>query len=207
MHLDEWLAVAIKPAGLLVQPTADGEKDTLWSRVRVAVRRRAGSCPYLAAVHRLDRWASGLVLFARSRRCQRALQAQFLNRSLTRVYDVVVSGVLLEEAGVIDLPLVGDGIHEKRRVARRGEKGKPARTSFRVRERFQNATWVEARLETGRTHQLRIHFAALGHPVVGDPVYGNPRLEALRLDRLALHAGYLEAWHPGSGQRVTWTAP
>jgi 23S rRNA pseudouridine1911/1915/1917 synthase len=76
-----------------------------------------------------------------------------------------------------------------------------------VRERFQNATWVEARLETGRTHQLRIHFAALGHPVVGDPVYGNPRLEALRLDRLALHAGYLEAWHPGSGQRVTWTAP
>ncbi len=207
LALDRWLAVALKPAGMLTQPTPERERDTLWSRVRVAVRRQSGSCPYLAAVHRLDRLASGLVLFARSRSVQRAFQEQLLDRSLTRSYEVIVAGTVVPDSGVVDLPLLGDGLRQKRRVARPDERGKSARTHFRVRERFQRATLLEVSLETGRTHQIRIHFAALGHPVLGDTVYGNPQARALAFPRLALHAGCLEAWHPDSGERIRWVAP
>lgn len=208
LHHDRDLAVAVKPAGLLTQPTIDRERDTLLSRVRVAVRRAAGSCPYLAPIHRLDRLASGLVLFARTRPAQRALQRQFLDQALRREYEVVVAGVLLADRGRIDTPLIGDGSRQKRRTARPGERGKSALTRFRVLERFGNATRLEVALETGRTHQIRIHLASIGHPVLGDFVYGSFRQRPfpIELPRLALHAGKLVGKHPRTGEPFRFDA-
>jgi 23S rRNA pseudouridine1911/1915/1917 synthase len=207
LHADGDVAVAAKPAGLLTIPTPDREKDTLVSRLASAVARRRGERPFLAVVHRLDRDTSGLCVFATSRRAQAVLQSQLADRSMSRIYDAVVVGDLPGEAGTFDQELVGDGLRRKRWVARPGERGKPAVTHWRVVERFGVATLVRVSLETGRTHQIRIHFAAAGHPVVGDPVYsaGVTKSASLGLARQALHAGELAFRHPADGRAMRFT--
>lgn len=208
LHADADVAVAVKPAGLLTIPTPDREKDTLVSRLATVVARQRGERPFLSVVHRLDRDTSGLCVFATSRRALASLQAQLVDRSMSRVYDAVVLGDLAGEAGTFDQELVGDGLRRKRWVARPGERGKSAVTHWRVVERFGAATLVRVSLETGRTHQIRIHFAAGGHPVVGDPVYsaGETRAAALGLARQALHAGELAFRHPADGRSLRFTA-
>jgi len=208
LHIDADVAVAVKPAGLLSIPTPDREKDTLVSRLALAVARRRGARPFLAVVHRLDRDTSGLCAFATSRRGQASLQAQLLDRSMSREYDAVVVGDLTAAAGTFDQELVGDGLRRKRWVARAGERGKVAVTHWRVVERFGDATLVRVALETGRTHQIRIHFAAAGNPVLGDPVYsaGVARPASHGLARQALHAGELAFRHPADGRPLRFTA-
>jgi 23S rRNA pseudouridine1911/1915/1917 synthase len=170
LHVDADLVVVAKPAGLLSVPTTlGGERETLVSRLQKELRRRVGGS-FVAVVHRLDRDTSGLLAFARNLAAQHALQEQLLDHSLGRVYDAVVEGDVEAEAGTFDWPLVGDGVRRRRWIAGPGEEGKWAVTHWRVTERFGAATRVEVRLETGRTHQIRIHFAAAGHPVLGDPV-------------------------------------
>ena len=209
LHADADVAVVVKPAGLLSVPTPEREKDTLLSRVALAVTRRLGSRPFLAVVHRLDRDTSGLCVFATSRRAQAALQGQLLRRSMTRVYEAVVAGRLAGEAGSFTQPLVGDGVHRRRWVARPGEAGKPAVTHWRVLERFARATHVEVALETGRTHQIRIHFAAAGHPVLGEAVYrvegADPHPGAIA--RQALHAREIAFRHPADDRELRFEAP
>jgi 23S rRNA pseudouridine1911/1915/1917 synthase len=210
VHADPHVAVAVKPAGLLTMPTPDREKDTLLSRLALVVARRKGKRPFLAVVHRLDRDTSGLVAFATSRRGLTSLQSQLADHSMSRVYDAVVAGEVAGEAGTFDQALVGDGVRRKRWVAAAGELGKSAVTHWRVVERLRGATRLQVALETGRTHQIRIHFAAAGHPVLGDTVYfagaGRPPRRP-RLGRLALHAAELSFRHPADGRPMRFTAP
>jgi 23S rRNA pseudouridine1911/1915/1917 synthase len=209
LDFDAHFAVAVKPAGLLTQPTAEHEQDTLVSRVSLELARRTGGRPHVQVVQRLDKEASGLVVFALSRRGLESLQAQLLDHSLARTYEVVVEGDLGTDAGTFDRALAGDGTHRRRWVARPNEAGKVAVTHWRVERRFGSATLVRVTLETGRTHQIRIHFAAAGHAVIGERVYrrrGAPAPE-VTFTRLALHAVELGFRHPETGAPVRFRAP
>lgn len=208
VHEDDDVVVVVKPAGLLTQPTPAGERDTLFGRLADALGRGRVR-PYLAVVHRLDREASGLLVFARNLGALHALQGQLRAHRLTRRYLAIVEGRLAQEAGTFDRALAGDGTRERRHVAKPGESGRPAVTHFRVRERLAGATLVEVELETGRTHQIRIHFAAAGHPLLGERVYRRPGAPPppAALARLALHAAELAFIHPRSGERLRSTSP
>jgi 23S rRNA pseudouridine1911/1915/1917 synthase len=209
LHADDDVAVVVKPAGLLSIPTPEREKDTLLSRLALAIHRRRGERPFLAVVQRLDRDTSGLVAFATSRRGQASLSHQLLDRTMSRIYDAIVEGDMGGEAGTIDHALIGDGMRRRRWVTRPGERGKPSVTHWRVVERLAGATRLRVALETGRTHQIRIHLASIGHPVVGEPVYRAGEEEELKISfpRQALHAGELAFRHPADGRAMRFTAP
>jgi 23S rRNA pseudouridine1911/1915/1917 synthase len=179
-----------KPAGLLAVPTEAKEKDTLLSRVNSYLQFRYRKRPYVGVVHRLDKETSGVLVFARDRSTLRALQGLFRAHDVEREYLAIVEGRMARDSGTIGLDLVRDRGDRRRGTARRGEAGVRAVTHFRVVERRKEATLVALHLETGRTHQIRVHLAAVGHPVLGDAVYrpknfSPPRLEA---PRQMLHA-------------------
>ena len=209
LHSDADVVVAVKPAGLLTQPTNDREKDTLLARVSQAMARKAGGRTYVAVVHRLDKDSSGLVAFATSKRGLQSLQKQLEDHSMGRTYDALVEGNVVGDSGTFREDLVGDGTHRRRWVARPDERGKPAVTHWEVVQRFGVATQVRVRLETGRTHQIRIHFAAAGHPVVGERVYRKRTLgePPVKTQRQALHAAELAFAHPATGLRMRFEAP
>ncbi|GMU66723.1 MAG: hypothetical protein AMXMBFR36_29970 [Acidobacteriota bacterium] len=209
LHADGDVVVVDKPAGVLTQPTPADERDTLLSRVSRALAKSGGRRPWVGVVHRLDKESSGLVVFATSRRALAALQEQLLERSLSRVYEAVVEGDPARDGGTFDRPLVGDGTRRRRWVAGPGERGKPAVTRWQVVARYGVATRVRVWLETGRTHQIRIHFAAAGHPVVGDRVYRRPDAPPFEIEfpRQALHAAELGFLHPADGRPMRFTAP
>jgi 23S rRNA pseudouridine1911/1915/1917 synthase len=208
LHEDDDAIAVVKPAGLLTHPTEAKEKDTLLSRVSNYVRKRhGGSRGYVAVVHRLDKETSGVLVFARSRRGLVALQGQLRGHTMDRRYRAVVEGDVRGDAGTYDAALAGDGIARRRTVAKPGEEGLRAVTEWTVLERFGLATLVEARLKTGRTHQIRVHFAHAGHPLVGDPVYRDPKRPPFPVPfaRQALHAGHLGFTTP-EGKRVALDA-
>jgi len=209
LHSDSDVVVAVKPAGLLTQPTTDKEKDTLLSRVSQALARKAGGRTYVAVVHRLDKDSSGLVAFATSKRGLASMQKQLEDHSMGRTYEALVEGSPAGESGTFREDLVGDGTHRRRWVAGSNERGKPAVTHWEVVQRFGVATQVRVRLETGRTHQIRIHFAAAGHPIVGERVYRKRTLgePPVKTQRQALHASELAFVHPGTGLRMRFEAP
>jgi 23S rRNA pseudouridine1911/1915/1917 synthase len=209
LHSDAEVVVAVKPAGLLTQPTTDKEKDTLLSRVSQALARKAGGRAFVSVVHRLDKDSSGLVAFATSKRGLAALQKQLEDHSMGRTYDALVEGHLAADKGTFREDLVGDGTHRRRWIAGPNERGKPAVTHWEVVQRFGVATQVRVRLETGRTHQIRIHFAAAGHPIVGERVYRKRTLgePPVKTPRQALHAAELSFAHPSTGLRMTFKAP
>ncbi len=204
LHEDRDLIVVEKPAGLLTLPTEAREKDTLMSRVSSYLLHRYRRRPYVGVVHRIDKETSGALVFARNRRALRALQDLFKRHDIERIYLAIVEGTVAQDAGVVRLPLVRDRGDGRRGVARKGEEGRVAVTHYRVVERLPGATLLELRLETGRTHQLRLHLSAIGHPVAGDPVYRPRDWPPPRPapPRLMLHAGRLSFVHPESGERV-----
>lgn len=208
LHEDEDSIAVVKPTGLLTHPTEAKEKDTLQGRVSNYVARRERGRGYLAVVHRLDKETSGVLVFARSRRGLTNLQAQLRAHTMDRRYVAVVEGDLAGESGRFDQDLVEDRGDRRRGVARPGETGVRAITEWRVLERFGIATLVEARLKTGRTHQIRVHFAHAGHPVVADPVYRDPKRPVFPISfpRLALHAGTL-GWVAPGGEKVQVETP
>ena len=203
LHEDADLIIVEKPAGLLAVPTAEREKDTLLSRVSLYLQHRYRRRPYVGVVHRLDRETSGALAFARTREALRFLQQRFKSHEIEREYVAIVEGAP-PATGVFDAALSGDGNLRRRAVARPGERGKRAVTRYRVLEPLAGATLVAVELETGRTHQIRIHFAAAGHPVLGDRVYGpresGPTATAHGVARQMLHARRLGLPHPrGTG--------
>ncbi len=210
LHEDRHVVIVDKPAGLLTLPTPRQERDTLLDRVSRYLAIRHGGRPYAGVVHRLDRDTSGALAFAKSPEAVRAFQELFKAHDIERQYLAVVEGVMPRETGTIDLALVTDRGDLRRGVARRPGEGRRAVTHYRVVERFGPvATLVACWLETGRTHQIRIHLAEQGHPVVGDLVYRpkeQPRCKAT-FHRQALHAQTLGFVHPLTKQAVRVEAP
>ena len=211
LHEDRHVLIVDKAAGLLTLPTPDRERDTLVERVRryLAIRH-GGQRPFVGVVHRLDKDTSGALALARSPEAVRAFQALFKAHDIERQYLAVVEGVPARSEGTIEQALVTDRGDLRRGVARRPEQGRPAVTHYRVIERFGPvAALVACWLETGRTHQIRIHMAEIGHPVVGDLIYRpreRPRSKAT-FHRQALHAQVLGFRHPLTGQDVHVEAP
>jgi 23S rRNA pseudouridine1911/1915/1917 synthase len=210
LHEDPHVLIVDKPAGLLTLPTPDRERDTLLDRASRYLSLRYGGRPYVGIVHRLDKNTSGALALAKSNAALRGFQAIFKAHDVERQYLAVVEGAMRREAGTIDLALITDRGDLRRGVAREPGEGRRAVTHFRVIERFGPvATLVACWLETGRTHQIRIHMAEMGHPVVGDPVYRPRTLKRSKASfhRQALHAQTLGFRHPITGQAVSVEAP
>ncbi len=196
-----------KPAGLLSVPTAEREKDTLLARVLDYLHHRFGRRPTAFVVHRLDKDTSGAVVFARNRPALHFLQELFRRHAIEREYLAIVEG-LPPDSGSYTSDLVRDGGGLRRGVARPGQEGKRAVTRYRAIERFEGATLVSVEPETGRTHQIRVHFAAAGHPVLGDRVYGERSRESkVPVPRQLLHARRLGFAHPRTGDPVRAESP
>ena len=211
LYEDPHVLVVDKPAGLLSQATAEQEEDTLVSRAqRYLMYRHGAGRTFIGVVHRLDKDTSGALALARSPQSIRAFQQLFRDHDIERQYLAVVEGAVRRETGTIDKALVTDRGDLRRGVARMPGEGKPAVTHFRVVERFGPvATLVACWLETGRTHQIRIHMAEIDNPVVGDRVYrprNRPRCKA-QSSRQALHAQTLGFRHPLTGQDIHVEAP
>jgi len=207
LHEDGDCIVVDKPAGLLTMPTAEREKDTLMSRVSAYLQHRYRRRPYVGVVHRLDKETSGALVFARSREALRSLQELFKRHAIEREYVALVQGGL-PRAGEFRADLVRDRGDRRRGVARPGEKGLRAVTRYRTLELLPGASLASVRLETGCTHQIRVHFAAAGHPVLGDLVYGLPGARpAVDTPRQMLHARTLGFEHPRTGEAVRCEAP
>ncbi|MFO0888094.1 MAG: RluA family pseudouridine synthase [Isosphaeraceae bacterium] len=211
LYEDRQILIANKPAGVLTQPTTQRERDTLLERAgRYLMRKRGFDQPYVGIVHRLDKDTTGVILLVISSGALRPFQAMFRDHAIERNYLAVVDGVFVTGSGRIDLPLVPDRGDGRRGVARQPGQGLPAVTHFEVLESFGRvASLVACRLETGRTHQIRIHLAEIGHPVVGDPVYRPRSLPKFPVPfrRQALHAVALGFVHPISGEALRVEAP
>lgn len=199
LHRDHDLLVVDKPSGLLSVPgKADAHRDCLEARVKSAF-------PGALLIHRLDLETSGVMVFAMNARAQRLINGQFERRIVRKLYVARVAGEMAEDAGEIDLPLIADWPRRPlQKVCR--ETGKPARTAWRVLARAQRTTRVELMPETGRSHQLRVHMAEIGHPILGDPFYA-PEAVYQAAGRMHLHALSLALRHPKDGRWVDFLAP
>jgi len=199
---DESLLVLDKPAGLVVHPAPSHRGPTLvdW----LGDRAGGGEPGRRGIVHRLDRDTSGLMVVARTEHAHAELSRQIREREVTREYEALVEGSLESRTGTIDAPLGRDRRRRTRRAVR-GAGEREARTHFEAIERLPADTLVLARLETGRTHQIRVHFAAIGHPVAGDPEYGTAGRHGL--ERQFLHARRLALRHPLDGRELSFESP
>lgn len=205
VHEDETLLVINKPAGLVVHPGSGNWRGTLLNALLYHLPALE-KVPRAGIVHRLDKDTTGLMVVAKTLEAQTDLVRQLQARTVKRYYQALVRGVL-ERGGSIDQAI---GRHPTQRTKMAVvHNGKPARTHFRVVERFVDCTLVECALETGRTHQIRVHMTALGHPLVGDPVYGSGTSRVPSgpdFPRQALHARRLGLIHPASGKSMLWKA-
>jgi 23S rRNA pseudouridine1911/1915/1917 synthase len=214
VHLDAEVAVVRKPAGLLTVPFERTDRDTLLSRARVAIRRLEASRgaahnPSLRAVQRLDKDTSGLVVFARTIPAQRHLQQQFTEHTALRRYLAIVHGAARDATfDTILVPDRGDGLRGSVKGRAVHPEARQAITHVKVEQRLRGATLVSCRLETGRTHQIRIHLSEVGHPLLGETVYvrdyAGPWLPA---PRLMLHATELGFVHPRTGRELRFVDP
>jgi len=211
VYEDDDLLIVDKPAGLVVHPSPGHPAGTLVN----ALLGRTGGTEYggiagvgrPGIVHRLDRDTSGLLMVAKHDAAQAGLMAQLKSRRVKKTYLALVQGNVTANVGRIEAPIGRDPKHRTRMAV--VPDGRPAVTGYRVRERFEGWTFLELDLVTGRTHQIRVHLAAIGHPVAGDPVYGTgtSRRGPDGLGRLFLHAWRLELASPTDGHLIRATAP
>ena len=213
---DKSLLVLNKPAGLVVHPAAGHEEHTL---VNALLHYCGGELSGIGGVarpgivHRLDKETSGCLVIAKNDETHIALSAQFAGRKVKKIYHAIVCGELTRDAGEIRAAIARHPSHRKRMAVRDDHSGRAAHTSWRVRERLNSATCVEAQLHTGRTHQIRVHFQFLGHPLVGDETYGarqNLKLTELtgyEAPRVMLHARELSFVHPQTEKEMSFEAP
>jgi 23S rRNA pseudouridine1911/1915/1917 synthase len=206
VHEDRSILVVDKPAGLVVHP-GSGNRDGTLQNALLHHDPALAALPRAGIVHRLDKDTSGLLVVARTPQAQTSLVRQLQARTVRREYLALVAGDVAK-AIVVDAPI---GRHPTQRTTMAVvATGKPARTHVAPLQRFGASTFVRCRLETGRTHQIRVHLASLGHPLIGDPVYGGRKAlpPALRaFPRQALHAATLGLVHPESGDALQWSSP
>lgn len=198
---DEDLMVIAKPAGLVVHPTGNHPAGTLANGV-VAYWQKRGEKRRFRAVNRLDKDTSGLLIVAKNQWAHEQFSRMQQERRLTRIYQAIAEGIVIPDAGVLDHPI---GLAENSFITRQvREDGQTAVTHFRVLARGDGMSHVELRLETGRTHQIRVHMSHEGHPLAGDDLYGGARTY---IGRQALHAAQLAFVHPRTGMEMKWSEP
>jgi len=204
VYEDDWLLVVDKPAGMVVHPAPGHERGTL---VQALLDRgiAGGHGRRPGVIHRLDRETSGLLIVAKGEEPYRRLVAAMSARRISRTYLALLCGELAQDEGTIDAP-IGRHLRDRRRMALHSVRARPAVTHFTVLVRGAGYTLARVRLETGRTHQIRVHFAALGHPVAGDATYGR-RPVPEGLTRHFLHAAELRFAHPDDGRELRFTSP
>ncbi len=201
VYRDDDLAVIDKPANMVVHPAAGHSSGTLANALTALfpTTRTVGAPERPGIVHRLDKDTSGLIVVALTPRAQVSLQLQIRERTAQRVYLALVSGHPNTDSSVIDAPIGRDPTN-RRRMSVHGAGARAARTSYHVLEQLPESALVEATLQTGRTHQIRVHLAAIGHPLTGDTLYGGPALAGLH--RQFLHAHRLSFNSPANGTRL-----
>ncbi|HZG44975.1 MAG TPA: RluA family pseudouridine synthase [Allosphingosinicella sp.] len=213
VHEDDHLLVVDKPAGLVVHPAAGNFDGTL---VNALLHHCAGRLSGIGGVarpgivHRIDKDTSGLLVVAKTDVAHEGLAAQFARHSIHRLYAALVSGLPVPPSGTVDAPLARSSANRKKMAVVEEERGKRAVTHYRLVRPLRAAAQVECRLETGRTHQVRVHMTHIGHPLLGDPVYGRIRsehravLKDMGFERQALHAAELGFTHPVSKQNLSF---
>ena len=213
---DEHLLVVDKPAGLVVHPAAGNLDGTL---VNALLHHCGGSLSGIGGVarpgivHRIDKDTSGLLVVAKTDVAHEGLARQFAAHSIDRRYLAIVNGIPKAKEGTIDAPLARSAANRKKIAIVEGRRGKRAVTHWKRLNVLKDAALVECRLETGRTHQVRVHMASIGHPLVGDPVYGRAGkthgkiLKELQFHRQALHAAELGFIHPATKHRLSFSSP
>ena len=200
VYRDDYIAVVNKPSGLLSVP---GNQPQYYDSAMSRVKEKYGFCE---PAHRLDMATSGILLFALSKAADRELKRQFREREPKKYYQALVWGHVEQDHGVVELPLICDWQHRPRQKIC-FERGKRAVTFYDVLQRYpNNTTRVKLTPITGRSHQLRLHMLALGHPILGDKFYAHPQAKALS-PRLCLHAESLQIQHPITGETMEFTAP
>lgn len=214
LYEDEHLIVVDKPAGMVVHPAPGHRRGTLAAALLAHCGDLSGIGGQLrpGIVHRLDKLTSGTMVASKSDHAHRALASQFKEHAIERCYLALVAGDVQPPQGSFRTLHARHPTHRKRFTSR-SKRGRPAVTHYRVLSQLRGASLVEARLETGRTHQVRVHFADNGNPVLGDPLYGRPPRDVVakgvahRLNRQALHAQRLGFDHPVTGQRLIFVSP
>jgi len=219
IYEDSHLLVVDKPAGMVVHPAPGHFSGTLVNAVLFHCRDLSGIGGVLrpGIVHRLDKDTSGLIVIAKADDAHRGLAAQFKEHRIKKTYQVLVHGDIKEEQGVVDLP-VGRHPVDRKKMSVKSPRGRSALSRWRVCERYRAATLLNVDIETGRTHQIRVHLNALGYPVVGDTVYGrkgsgrtdrsSDAAQRLKnMARQALHASRLSFTHPITGQWMEFASP
>ena len=200
VYRDDYIAVVNKPSGLLSVP---GNQPQYYDSAMSRVKEKYGFCE---PAHRLDMATSGILLFALSKAADRELKRQFREREPKKYYQALVWGHVEQDHGVVELPLICDWENRPRQKIC-FERGKRAVTFYDVLQRYpNNTTRVKLTPITGRSHQLRLHMLALGHPILGDKFYAHPQAKALS-PRLCLHAESLQIQHPITGEAMEFTAP
>ena len=213
LFIDNYIAVVDKPAGMVVYPAAGHSGGTLMNVLAYHSPKLASIGGELrpGVVHRLDKETSGIMVVAIDDEAYYNLVDQFRKRTIQRKYTALVSGVLEEDSGEISLS-IGRSESDRKKMSTRTRRGKEAVTLWKVLSRLHKATIIEAKLGTGRTHQIRVHFAAIGHPVLGDSTYGRKteveiRGAKIRIPRQMLHAETLGFEHPHTGQHMQFSSP
>jgi len=207
LYEDEDILVVNKPKGMVVHPAFGNYSGTLVNAVMEYCGDRLSDINGVirpGIVHRIDKDTSGVLVIAKNNAAHEFLSAKLKKHDINRIYVAVVEGVIKEDRGKIDAP-IGRHPVERKKMAVNTKNGRRAVTHFRVLERFKNHTYVELKLETGRTHQIRVHMSFIGHPVVGDMVYGRKK-QRFNIEGQALHARLLGFEHPATGKYVEFEA-
>ncbi len=208
LYEDEDVLVVNKPKGMVVHPAPGHYSGTLVNAVLYHCRGCLSGINGVmrpGIVHRIDQDTTGSLIVCKNDHAHKLIAAQLKEHTITRRYRAIVHGILLQDSGVIDAP-IGRDPKDRKRMAVNEQNGKPAVTHYTVLQRFREYTYIECRLETGRTHQIRVHLASTGHPLLGDTVYCS-RKEPYRLEGQTLHAMVIGFTHPTDGRYVEVTAP
>lgn len=208
LYEDHDVILVNKPKGMVVHPAAGHYSGTLVNALLYHCKEDLSGINGVlrpGIVHRIDMDTTGVLIVCKNDRAHAAVAAQLKDHSITRRYQAIVHGSLKEEEGTVDAP-IGRHPQDRKRMCVNYRNGKPAVTHYRVLKRFKGYTHIECRLETGRTHQIRVHMASIGHPLLGDAVYG-PAKCPYKLQGQTLHAGVLGFIHPQTGEYMEYTAP